>query len=390
MRLALLQRFEWLAIAALASAGCGQDAPPAKEGKPVIAVSIYPVASLVEQLTGDWAEVTTLLQPGVSEHEGDFTPDQVRRLDRAELLVVVGMGLDPWAEQAVEHAEQKVPVWRMSDLIGSRADVDPTGAVSADIPRDEKNSPPGAGAGPAKLQPPPEPASPNNHLWLDPVLARRFVAALAEKLAERYPAHRDAIQAATVKLDADLKRLDAEYRDHLAVVPQRELITFHNAFDLIARRYGLKIVAHLTDIESTPGGEVTPDRFLEAIKAIKNYQLNAVYAEPEFPDEALKSIRRETGVEVLELDPLGGPRQAGYETYQEMMRSNLKTLVKGQSQPTEEPETKGAGDELHRRIPVTPNSSPARGEGSSGRAPLPETTTPTGPPPSRQGHLNPD
>ena len=118
-----------------------------------------------------------MLQPGASEHEGEFTPDQVRRLNRAELLIVVGLGLDPWAEQAAEHAERKIPVWRMADLIGSRADVDNLADVR-EVP---------------ELQPPPEPGPPNNHLWLDPVLARQFVAALADKLAERYPAHRDQI-----------------------------------------------------------------------------------------------------------------------------------------------------------------------------------------------------
>ena len=141
--------------------------------------------------------------------------------------------------------------------------------------------------------------------------------------------------------------MDAEYRQQLAAVPQRELITFHNAFDLIARRYGLKIVAHLTDIELTPGGEVTPEHFMEAVHAIRQFKLNAVYAEPEFPDVILNSIHRETGVEVLQLDPLGSPRQAGYQTYQEMMRSNLKTLVKGQRRAGEIEPSSGESLKLH-------------------------------------------
>ncbi len=328
------------------------------DGKPVIAVSIFPVASLVEQLTGDWAEVTTLLQPGASEHEGEFTPDQVRRLNRADLLIVVGMNLDPWAEQAAQHAERKLPIWSMADLLGSRADVDnlhPVSEAGAD-----SRPPRSGGDEQAGKRPPPEPGPPNNHLWLDPVLARRFVAALAGKLAERYPAHGDAIRAAAEKLNDDLKELDAEYREQLALVPQHELITFHNAFDLIARRYGLTVVAHLTDIDLLPGGEVPPDRFMEAVRAIRQYKLNAVYAEPEFPDVVLNSIHRETGVELLQLDPLGGPRQPGYQTYQEMMRSNLKALVKGQRRDGAETGTSGPGPDARERKPDSHELPPSK------------------------------
>ena len=93
---------------------------------------------------------------------------------------------------------------------------------------------------------------------------------------------------------------------------------------------GLEIVVRLTDIELTPGGEVTSDRIREAIEAIHNYHLKTLYAEPEFPDQVIARLRDETGADVLLLDPQGNPAVAGYRTYQEMMRTNLFTLVKGQ------------------------------------------------------------
>ena len=153
----------------------------------------------------------------------------------------------------------------------------------------------------------------------------------AEDLKRRYPPHAAAIQAAADKLLADLRRLDRQYAEQLAKVPERKLITFHNAFDRIADRYHLHVVVRLTDIELSPGGEVTPDRIREALAAIAKYKLKVLYAEPEFPDQVVARLRDETGVTVLRLDPEGNPAVAGYRTYQEMMRSNLKTLVKGQS-----------------------------------------------------------
>ena len=294
--------FSWLGVAALlaTAGGCDRGAPNGSAGKPVIVASIFPLANLTEQLTGDWADVVMLLPASESPHHAELTPDKMRQLAHADFLVVVGMGLDPWAEKGIEAAENKrLRVVRFSDLIAA-------GALS-------KSSPPS-----------------NNHLWLDPVLTSKFIQTFSEQLKDRYPDHAATIGAAAERLLDDLRRLDREYADQLAAVPERRLITFHNAFDLIAVRYGLEIVVRLTDIELSPGGEVTPERIREALEAIRKYKLKVLYAEPEFPDQVIARLHEETKADVLQLDPQGNPAVEGYRTYQEMMRSNLKTLVMGQ------------------------------------------------------------
>lgn len=300
----------WILVSAVCSAlaGCGPSAAESPH-KPVIVASIFPVANLVEQLTGDWAEVVSLLPASESPHHAELMPDQIRLLARADLLFIVGAGLDPWADKAVEAADSKnLRVLRFDKMIG----VSEIGGKST--PKDSQSH-----------------SLPNNHLWLDPVKASRFVQAAAEQLKQRYPEHAASIVGAAERLVADIGRIDRQYAEQLAKVPERRLITFHNAFDLIAERYGLEIVVRLTDIELSPGGEVTPDRIREALSAIEKYKLKVLYAEPEFPAQVTTRLHDETGVEVLSLDPQGNPAVEGYRTYQEMMRSNLKTLMKGQS-----------------------------------------------------------
>ncbi len=288
-----------LLLLALAGAwsGCAPAPSGGTTGKPVIGVSIFPLASLTRQLVDDWADVVTLLPADASPHNVELNADQVRELNRANLLVVVGSGLDPWAEQAAAATRRSgLKIVRTADM-------------APDSARDPAN----------------------NHLWLDPVITREFVARLAEQLEQQYPAHAEQIRQAAKSLDGDLKQLDDDYRRELSAAPEKNLITFHNAFDLTAQRYGLNIVVRLTDIEISPGGEVTPDRFREAVDAVRKYKLKTLYAEPEFPAEVIEALRRQTGARVLVLDPQGNPNVAGYRTYQEMMRSNLKNLVSGQS-----------------------------------------------------------
>src|SRR6266567_6751157 len=111
-----------VAVFLTAAGGCDRGAPTGSVGKPVIAVSIFPLANLTEQLTGDWADVVLLLPASESPHEAELTPDKTGQLARADFAVVVGMGLDPWAEKAIEAADNKrLRVVRFSDLIAGDA-----------------------------------------------------------------------------------------------------------------------------------------------------------------------------------------------------------------------------------------------------------------------------
>jgi zinc transport system substrate-binding protein len=304
----------WLMIVLLfvgmvaGSEGCDRSEQSGRH-KPVVVASIFPIANLVAQLTNDWADVESLLPSSQSPHDAELPPDQLRLLARADLVVVVGLGLDPWAEKAVAAlGDQSLSVIRFCDLIAGAA----------------TNSSSTFGERTARIEPK------NNHLWLDPVLTIQFVDALSAQFKKRFPEHADSIAAAAERLTADLHRIDHEYTEQLAAVPEKRLITFHNAFDLIAERYGLDVVVRLTDVELTPGGEVLPDRILDAIDAIRKFKFKSLYAEPEFPDQVIARLHEETGAEILTLDPQGNPAVAGYRTYQQMMRTNLATLVKGQ------------------------------------------------------------
>ena len=294
-----------------ADASSRQTASGHSGERPVIAASIFPIQSLVVQLTGDWVKVDLLMPPGASPHDFEPTASQMAPLSRADMLVVVGLNLDAWAEKAAKNvARPGLKIERMADLVGSES------------------------SAPAQEKPAAQPTSkePNQHLWMDPVLTARFIKALIPILAGNYPEHREDIDRRGEALLADLKAMDNDFRRELAAVPEKRMISYHNAYDLLAARYGLQVVAHLTDIELAPGGEVTPQDLVSTIEAIRKYHLKVIYAEPEFPERAMQAIHEQTGVKVLSLDPLGGPNRPGYDSYQAMMRSDVKTLVKGQSE----------------------------------------------------------
>lgn len=287
-------------IAAMALVcGCGRDETSKAAGRPVIVATIFPLQSITSQLTGDWADVELLLPPGSSPHDFELKPAQMEPLSRADVLVAVGMNIDGWAEKAAQQVGRK-------DLRVIRMAGSTPGEISRSLAR-------------------------NPHLWMDPAFTSQFVAALGDALAKQYPAHAAEIAQRTSSLQQQLSDLDASFRRQLKDVPVKEFISYHNAYDPLAERYGLNAVAHLSAIEHAPGGEVSPNDLVAAIDAIKKYRLGVIYAEPQYPPRATEAIREETGVRVLTLDDLGGPSLAGYDSYQAMLTSDVQTLATGQS-----------------------------------------------------------
>ncbi|MEX0654729.1 MAG: metal ABC transporter substrate-binding protein [Phycisphaeraceae bacterium] len=314
----LLQVVAGLGVVAMAllTAGCGDQGESAggESGETrVIVASIHPLADLASQVAGPGFEVQTLLSAGATPHGFELTAEKMRLLGRADLVLAVGSNVDPWADRAAEQVAGDLPVLHMAEMV-DRA------AAGHEHAHDNEHDDHGHGH-----------ARPEDHLWLDPVLARQWVDALREELVSRFPDRSAEIERNATAVVASLEELDQAYREQLANVPRKELVTFHNAFDRLAERYGLEVVAHLTEVELDHGAEIRPDRWRQAVAAVRTHDLRVLYSEPQFPDRAIASLQREAGVDVLRLDPLGHPRREGFETYQAMMRSNLATLVDGQS-----------------------------------------------------------
>lgn len=283
-----------LAMLTLLVSGCSHQ--PAGHTKPIVAASIFPLANLVQQVTGPAIDVVSLVPPGISPHGFEINPRAAAAMHHARLIVRVGVNLDPWARPANPRPDQRVVT--MADLLGV-----PTGANTGG-------------------------SFPNPHLWLDPVLAREFIVKLTPVLAAAFPEDRAAIEANSAKLVTQLDQLDEEYRRELAPYKGDPIVTFHNAFNRLADRYGLKVAAMLSPVESPETLTFTSAQ--HAIEQIRRQHIHAVFTDADEPSAATV-IHNATGVPVYILDELGDPTDPPRSSYQALMRYNLQSLVKGLS-----------------------------------------------------------
>jgi len=291
------------AVAAGLSA-CGPssaDTPPREPGPPRIVVTIAPVAGLVRAVAGEGIEVTTLLPAGASPHGFELTPADVRTLSRADLIVAVGLGIEPWLESRLRSAPRLADrAVSFADLVGIEGDAHTQHDHHAHEGHEHCHS------------------GPDPHLWLDPVLAAAFLRALPEYLPGFVVAGADA-ESAAAETAARVDAVDASWRSALAPFAGSAIVTHHAAFGRPAERYGLTVAEVLRPVESA---EPSPAETARAIAAIRDEGARAIFIEPQFNAAAAERLASAAGVPLGRLDPLG----AG--DWFAMMRANLDELVR--------------------------------------------------------------
>ena len=122
---------------------------------------------------------------------------------------------------------------------------------------------------------------------------------------------------------AQLQSLDQEIKNETQSFSSREFITFHPAWTYFAKRYGLVEAAV---IEEAPGKEPSPEYIMHVIDVAKAIKVKAIFAEPQFSTKAADSIARDSGAKVLLLDPIGGPKLAGKDSYISLMEYNVEQM----------------------------------------------------------------
>ncbi|MFG0244149.1 MAG: metal ABC transporter substrate-binding protein [Phycisphaerales bacterium JB054] len=287
--------------------GCGSRAETPREAGPVrVVVSVPPLASLVESLLPGGAEVRVLVPPGGSPHGFAPSPSDIASVGRADLVVLVGMGIESGLPASVREGAR---VLSMAGALGLQAADDDHDDHGHSHDHDHDHAAHG-GADP--------------HLWLDPSLVEAFLPELAEGVVRALErAGADAATSGAVAgrlagLLAEVREVDAVYRERLAAHEGAVLITQHAAWSRLTDRYGLVVASEIQVAEQTGP---SAGRMAEIVRTAEARGVRAVLTEPQMNRAVAERLAEKLGVPLGTLDPLGTGDWAG------MMYGNLDALV---------------------------------------------------------------
>ncbi len=278
--------------------GC-PSGPAAKPGPVRVVTTIPPLAGLIRPLLPAGGTVEALIPPNKSEHGYELTANDIAALARADVVVYVGLGLDPQVESFLKGHPNPI---RRDVCLATVARIAP-----ADDDHDAADHHDDDGHHHGGVDP---------HLWLDPDLCIAFVPAL-QRAIDGVPGP-GASSARADALVAQIKAFDAESRAKLSPLAGASIVTHHSAWGRFAAHYGLKVAAVIKPVES---GEETPDAAQAAVKAIRDQGAKAIFIEPQFSPVVAQNIADKAGVKVGHLDPLGDG------DWFKMMRANVDALA---------------------------------------------------------------
>ncbi len=238
-------------------------------------------------------------------HDYALTPSDMRKIAEADLLIANGRGMEEFLGAPVHKANPALRV------VETALSVPPLREVHGD------------GGGRDAV------AETNPHTWVSPRNAVLQVREIERALSAASPANAARFHANADAYVSRLETLQREYEEASRNFRRQNIVTFHNVFDYLARDLGLRIVG---EVENTPGQEPSAGEIRRLVRTIREKDVPAVFAEPQYSRRIADVIAAEAGVPVRILDPLAtGSTAPG--AYEEAVRRNLKTLAATLSGP---------------------------------------------------------
>lgn len=280
----------------LGACGGGGGKDEAADGRPQVVAAFYPLFEAAQRVGGDRVQVRNLTPAGSEPHDLELNSRQVDRIEDATVLIFLGRGFQPALEKAADRAKG--------------AKVDLLGEVGSLFP---------APVGDAELEVDP-------HVWLDPTLFKAMVARVAAALSEADPPNRTTYGANAATYSRELDDLDASFGEGLAQCDRRVMVTSHDAFGYLARRYNLTQEA-IAGLE--PESEPSPQRLADLAAKVRAEGTTTIFYETLVSPKVAQTLAREASVGTAVLDPLEGlsedDAKAG-KTYVSVMRDNLAAV----------------------------------------------------------------
>jgi zinc/manganese transport system substrate-binding protein len=278
---------------------------PDGEGLNVVATTTQ-VGSVVAEIGGDDVQLTTLMAPGVEAHDFEMTPEQGAELERADLILVSGVGLEDWLNDTIDAVGASDRVRDLSQGVSLRSPDAPGGGNGDEV---------------------------DPHYWLSAPNAMLMVENARDALVEADPEGADGYADRAGGLIERLEAADAEVRSLIGEVPadERRIVTDHDALGYFIDEYGLVLVGSIfpsLDVSAEPSARDIE----ELVARIRSEDARAIFTESTVDPRLAEAVANETDAQLvtqpLYTDSLGLPG-SGPDTLDAMLVHNARVIRDG-------------------------------------------------------------
>jgi len=276
-----------------------------------VVASIPAIGSIAQEVVGSHGSVTSLAPATQDPHFVDGKPSMILTLNRADLLLQAGLGLEAgWLPTLIVGSRNpSIQTGRKGNLDLSTV----AGALlEADGPLDRALGDVHPGGNP--------------HYWLDPRRAPALADGIAARLAAIDPENAASYRSNAARFAAAVKERraawEAQFRPHRG----RELVPFHRSLIYLQDWLGL---GELAAVEPVPGISPSPSHLAGLILRIREKESKpVVVSEPWYNLRTAETVASKGGARMVRL-PGDVGSVAGKTSYLDHMDEILRRLRAG-------------------------------------------------------------
>jgi zinc/manganese transport system substrate-binding protein len=251
---------------------------PAETTRPNIVVTYSVLGSVVLDLVGDAADVTTLIPDGQDPHDFQPSARDIEAINNADIVVSNGLDFEEGLEDVLASAiENGVNVYMVGENITVRA---PDEDIAIEDHAEEEDHAHGAG---------------DPHLWLSPMSFSQALPSLTTAINEATGLSIDE----TAALD-QFTQLDNEINEVIGSISSCVLVSGHDELGYFADRYGCTVIGAIIPSFSTTS-EATAKQIADLKVLATTNNVKAVFTGLGTPAEVSEQLASELGIAAVSL-----------------------------------------------------------------------------------------
>ena len=316
----------------------GEKCNPRIDGR--VIASNYVGYDFARAVLGGSDELVMLTKPGIEIHDYEPTPEDIRAIQQADLLIYIGGESEGWVERLINGSEiDASKTLRLMDYVevkpeeiveGMDDNGNGNGGDSEDRSGDGSNRDESGDDGNGRDGEDDDNdmggGEDDEHIWTSPVNAKKMVMAIADKLAQIYPEKVNSFK--TDEYIEKLTKIDEEFRQIVARA-SKDVLIFGDRFPFryFVDEYGLKYYAAFPGCaEQTEANGQTIGFLIDKAREIDTHTILKI----ELSSGTLaQTIADEVGAEVLTFNSAHNISKEDFDngkTYVEIMEENTSVL----------------------------------------------------------------
>lgn len=257
--------------------------------KSELTVNILPQKYFVEKIVKDKFNINVMVKPGVSPHNFEPKPSQMKSLVASKAFFLIGDSSEKaWLEKFKQNAKNTlfvdttVGIEKM-EMIAHDHEENETHGHHEDHEHEEAHEHSG-------LDP---------HIWLEPTLVKIQAKNIYEAMLKIDSTNSDFYKTNYEEFLKELDSLDQDIKTLLSPHKDKAFMVFHPSWGYFAKRYEIEQIS--IEIQ---GKEPKPNELVKLIEEAKKHDIKIIFVSPQFSQKSAQAISKNIGANVVAIDPL--------------------------------------------------------------------------------------